>query len=110
MKSISADGTIIYISFHRWSKYDKVPCLGAQAGVRIRNVMIAAQRSDSQSNALTSSAISAPLLLQKDNNPRLALLSVYFTLPPGGINTILSEEDNIVVNLSAPTVHYIKKS
>ena len=27
----SADGTIIYISVHRWSKYDKVPCLNAIA-------------------------------------------------------------------------------
>ena len=33
-KSVSADRTNIYISVHRWSKYDKVPCLGAQAGVR----------------------------------------------------------------------------
>ena len=43
-KSVSADGTTIYISVHRWSKCDKVPCLGAQAGIRNqqRNVMIAA--------------------------------------------------------------------
>ena len=26
-KSVSANGTTIYISVHRWSKYDKVPCL-----------------------------------------------------------------------------------
>ena len=32
MKSVSADGTTIYMSVHVWSKYDKVPCLGAQAG------------------------------------------------------------------------------
>ena len=33
MKSVSAaDGTTIYISVNRWSKYDKVPCLRAQAG------------------------------------------------------------------------------
>ena len=25
-----ADGATIYISVHRWSKRDKVPCLGAQ--------------------------------------------------------------------------------
>ena len=30
------DGTTIYISVHRWSKYDKVSCLGAQAGVQSR--------------------------------------------------------------------------
>ena len=30
MKSVSADGTTIYVPVHRWSKYDKVPCLGAQ--------------------------------------------------------------------------------
>ena len=38
----SADGTNIYISVHRWSKYDEVPCLGVQAGVEGHNVMIAA--------------------------------------------------------------------
>ena len=30
MKSVSANGTTIYIPVHRWSKYDKVPCLRAQ--------------------------------------------------------------------------------
>ena len=33
----------ICIPVHRWSKYDKVPCLGAQGGVRTRNVIITAQ-------------------------------------------------------------------
>ena len=28
--------TNIYISVHRWSKHDKVPCLGAQAGIQNR--------------------------------------------------------------------------
>ena len=31
-KSVSANGTAIYIFFHRWSKYDKMSCLRAQAG------------------------------------------------------------------------------
>ena len=57
-ESVSADGTSI--SVHRWSKCGKVPSLRAQAGVRIRNVMIAAQRSDNHSDTLTRSAISAP--------------------------------------------------
>ena len=30
--SVSADGAAIYIPVHGWSKYDKEPCLGAQAG------------------------------------------------------------------------------
>ena len=61
-KSGSADGTNIYISVHRWSKCDKVPCLGAQAGVRTRNVIIAAQWSDSLSNALTQPHITSAIL------------------------------------------------
>ena len=35
-KSVSADGTNIYISVHRWSRYEKVPCLWQQAWVRNR--------------------------------------------------------------------------
>ena len=31
-KSVSADGTTIYISVHRCNKYDKVPSFGTQAG------------------------------------------------------------------------------
>ena len=30
--SVSADGTTIYIPVYGWSKHDKVPCLGVQAG------------------------------------------------------------------------------
>ena len=36
-KSVSADGTTIYISVHRWSKHDKVPCLGHKPGIRTHN-------------------------------------------------------------------------
>ena len=32
MKTVLANGTTIYISVHRWSKYDEVPCLRAQVG------------------------------------------------------------------------------
>ena len=30
-KSVSADRTTIYVSVHKWSKYEKMPCLRAQA-------------------------------------------------------------------------------
>ena len=55
MKSVSAEGTTI--SVHRWSKCGKVP---HKLKFETRNVMIVAQRSDSQSNALTRSPIPAP--------------------------------------------------
>ena len=58
-KSVSADENTIYISVHRWSKYDKVPCLRAHAGFEPAS-------SNCESDALATTPILVPAIRCKN--------------------------------------------